>query len=415
MSILLFIALLSMAQSYISPLTPPALSGRTKQTSVLYNTVHRQGFGHASPFETVNPSKRKTALNATRKRDAFKKTYRKALTKFSELSQALLFSLTLLCSSIVLPANAASTRSGGRMGGSFSRSSRPSYSRSSGLSRSYSPSSSSRMYSSPMSRGAYRPPSSSLYYRSGRPSTMTVTHKQSFLFPMVLYGSIFYVNYQKRKREGDDGIVTNSPLGPGISVVKFSIAMDLSDRDDPNGILSKLKETSESFSTESRMEVSHLISKVCKDLLQEQSKIFAACASYDHYSSIRDAERQHSKLSIEERSKFELETINKFGGRYQSNEVLALESDGAMSDDDDETKSTCAIVTILLSIEGDQTKPRTKMNSWQDVWDALSMMGAHVLEDDCLLSAEVLWTPERRSDVWTRRDIAAFYSDLRVI
>ena len=244
---------------------------------------------------------------------------------------------------------------------------------------------------------------------------MTVTHKQSFLFPMVLYGSIFYVNYQKRKREGDDGIVTNSPLGPGISVVKFSIAMDLSDRDDPNGILSKLKETSESFSTESRMEVSHLISKVCKDLLQEQSKIFAACASYDHYSSIRDAERHHSKLSIEERSKFELETINKFGGRYQSNEVLALESDGAMSDGDDETKSTCAIVTILLSIEGDQTKPRTKMNSWQDVWDALSMMGAHVLEDDCLLSAEVLWTPERRSDVWTRRDIAAFYSDLRVI
>lgn len=133
---------------------------------------------------------------------------------------------------------------------------------------------------------------------------------------------------------------------------------------------------------------------------------------------MREAERQHSKLSIEERSKFELETINKFGGRYQSNEVLALDDDEGTdltTTGTDETESTCAIVTIVLSIEGNRTKPRTKMNSWQDVWDALSMMGAHVMEEDALLSAEVLWTPERRGDVWTRRDIAAFYPDLRVI
>ena len=80
-----------------------------------------------------------------------------------------------------------------------------------------------------------------------------------------------------------------------------------------------------------------------------------------------------------------------------------------------ETQSTCAIVTIVLSIAGDQTKPCTEMNSWQDVSDTLSLISAHVVKEDCMLSAEVLWTPERRGDVWTRRDIASFYPDLRVI
>lgn len=110
--------------------------------------------------------------------------------------------------------------------------------------------------------------------------------------------------------------------------------------------------------------------------------------------------------------------INLVDGINQSNEVLVLDDDEGTdltTTGTDETESTCAIVTIVLSIEGNRTKPRTKMNSWQDVWDALSMMGAHVMEEDALLSAEVLWTPERRGDVWTRRDIAAFYPDLRVI
>lgn len=283
MSILLFILMLSMVQSYISPLTPSisALSPRTR-TKHIQEHIHQRGFGHvaSSPFEKVTPFTRQTALNATRKRDILNKTYRKALTtltKFTKLSQILLLSLTLVLSSLGSPANAASSRSGGRMGGSFSRSSPPSYSRSSGLS-------SSRMYSSsPMSRGMYntgtgRPQSSSLYYRSGRPSGMAVTHKQSYVVPLIVYGSIFYVNYQKRKqREDDNGFVSDSPLGPGISVVKFSVAMDLPDRNDPNGILSQLKYTSETSSIESRTEVSSLIQKVCKDLLQQQSNFCRVC------------------------------------------------------------------------------------------------------------------------------------------
>ena len=55
------------------------------------------------------------------------------------------------------------------------------------------------------------------------------------------------------------------------------------------------------------------------------------------------------------------------------------------------------------------------MNSWQDVWDGLRQIAADVRVDDCLLSAEVLWTPEDQSDVLTRRDVAADYPDLRVI
>ena len=122
-------------------------------------------------------------------------------------------------------------------------------------------------------------------------------------------------------------------LGPGISVLKISLALALPNRDDTDGmILHSLKHTSETISMGSREDVSSFVPNVCQEFKQQQSTLFGACVSYDHYTDLRDAERQASTLSIQDRSKFELETINKFGGRYQSNDILSLEEKGGEMD-----------------------------------------------------------------------------------
>jgi len=296
-------------------------------------------------------------------------------------------------------ANAASG-SGGRMGGSFKSSStstspyRPSTSfPTSGQIRRHS---ATRLSAAP---NVYtRSSSRSSLSREG--SSTVVVGAKSYVIPIALYGSFLYVNSKKRRNRE----------GVGVSVLKLSLAFDVVDRDAPGNILLKLKEISSSVETDSREEVQKMVSAVCLELMRQQSNIFAASSSYERYSKATDAEKSFNNLSIRERSKFEKETINNFGGISDTEDEC---DPGTM--ETDFTGSTSAIVTIILSIEGNETKPRSKMNAWQDIWDALSQIGANVMVKDCLLGAEVLWTPERRSDVVTRRDIAADYTDLRII
>lgn len=229
----------------------------------------------------------------------------------------------------------------------------------------------------------------------------TVVGAKTYVIPLALYGSFVYVNYKRR---------TNRESDPSVSVHKLSLAFDIVDRDAPGSILLKLKEISSSVNTDSRDEVQKMVSAVCLELMRQQSNIFAASSSCEHHLNAIDAEKSFNNLSIRERSKFEKETINNFDGKYDVEE----ESDPGTTEISS-TASTSAIVTIILSIEGSETKGISKMYAWQHVWDALSRMGADMMVEDCLLGAEILWTPEKRSDVVTRRDIAADYPDLRII
>ena len=110
--------------------------------------------------------------------------------------------------------------------------------------------------------------------------------------PMALYGSILFVKYQQRRKDSE----SERPLGPGISVLKFSLALDLPNRDDTDGILHSLKHASETISMDSRKDISSFVSKVCQEFKQQQTTLFGACVSYDHHTDLRDAERQASAL-----------------------------------------------------------------------------------------------------------------------
>lgn len=200
---------------------------------------------------------------------------------------------------------------------------------------------------------------------------------------------------------------TTSALGTGVSVAQLSIALEVPRRDDPSSILSVLDKLSRTARTDSRVGVQNLTSQVALELLRQKRSIFAASSKYGYFRDNTKAQREFNDWSVRERSKFERETVSKFGGvDYSVSRSRLLPQEQQFS------QATVAIVTIILAIDGDHTKiPPIK--SYEDVETALRLIASDAKVDDCLQSAEILWVPEERTETLTRRDVIADYPNLR--
>merc|ERR1712224_298298 len=143
------------------------------------------------------------------------------------------------------------------------------------------------------------------------------------------------------------------------------------------------------------------------------SAITAAYTSTRHFRDRSKALRAFGNLAISERSKFETETVNKFGGVDYNSGRSFLAGGGALKTKNSD-KATMAVVTLLLAIDGDSTE-LNKINSAPDVEQALQRIASDSKVDDCLQSVEILWTPEDRSETLSFRDVVADYPDLRSI
>jgi uncharacterized membrane protein len=78
---------------------------------------------------------------------------------------------------------------------------------------------------------------------------------------------------------------------------------------------------------------------------------------------------------------------------------------------DGKKAATAAVVSIILCIEGDSTKIPEIRNRRQ-LRDALSRIAADSQIEDCLLSGEVLWTPEDPVEWLSDQDIYYDYPTL---
>jgi uncharacterized membrane protein len=207
------------------------------------------------------------------------------------------------------------------------------------------------------------------------------------------------------------GSSTSSALGPGTSVVQVSVAMEVPNRDDPGSILSVLNRLSRTATTDSRVGIQNLTSQVALELLRRRSSIVSASSSFQHYRDSNQAQRDYERMSIKERSKFERETVSKYGGvDYSINpNTASLPSSSGV-----DGKATMAVVTLVLAIEGDSTKVPT-IKSISDVEEALRRISSDSKVDDCLQSVEILWTPEDRTESLSLRDVVADYPELRSV
>lgn len=112
-----------------------------------------------------------------------------------------------------------------------------------------------------------------------------------------------------------------------------------------------------------------------------------------------EVERDFLQQSIQERSKFDRELEYKDGRPASTNQQSG------------DSKATEAVVTILMAIEGDSTQlPRVQKRA--DVLAALRKLAVDSQVDDCLMSGEVTWSPELRSETLTLTEIYADYPSL---
>jgi len=395
---------LSVFDAKLFPLTAPRMTNNDHSIGGFDETVRYDA--HREPY-----SPRPVLLTFLDKMSVGNKDIQMGMA-----TAAMILALTF----IPLDANAA--MSGGRMGGSFSSSPRPSVTRSA-------PSSYSRGYSTGESSGYTPRPSTTIitpgfgynpffspvtpYY--GSPGVIGYSRGPSF-FDIAFFGFFLFTVANIISKAGNtmsDGVSdvfesATSVLGAGSSVVKVSVAMEVPDRDDSNSILSVLDRLAQTSRTDSRVGIQNLTSQVALELLRRRSSISSASSSYKHYRDPQKASRDFQTKSVQERSKFEREGVSKFGGvdySVQGSSKIVKKGDG---------NATMAVVTLILNIDGDSTK-LPKINSLSDVEEALRKIASDAKVDDCLQSAEILWTPEDRSESLSFRDIVADYPELRSI
>ncbi len=342
--------------------------------------------------------------------------------------------MTFLTASIIMVSilftplqDAIAAPSGGRMGGSFGGSSRSSGSSSS---RSYSsPSRSySRGFNQGYSSGYYSRPSvvvappviGSYGYGYGYRSPGVVVTRGPSIVDVIIFGvfaaAIFSTFTAGPNNLFDSSDSTTSALGPGVTVAQISVALNVPNRNDRLSILSFLDRLSATASTDSRVGVSNLVSQVAIELLRQKRSIFAANTEYKHFKDADGAQRYFSTKAVQERSKFERENTNKYGGvdysgnsgRGGDNELLSSDSEGFSP------QATSAVVTIVISIDGDSTKLQ-QINNIGNLEEALTRIATDVKVDNCLRSAEVLWTPDDNRDFLSERDVIVDYPKLRSV
>lgn len=209
------------------------------------------------------------------------------------------------------------------------------------------------------------------------------------------------------------GEVATSVLGPGVSVIEMSVAMNVPNRDSASSILSVLNRLSNTARTDSRVGVQDLTSQVALELLRRKSYIVAAYARGRRYVDANSASREYDVVTVRERSKFQREGISRYGGVVYDAGGRRLTEKGDTSSD----AATVAVITILMLIDGDSTSKSlsSKISSIRDVEGALSRIASDAKADECLRGAEILWTPEERDETLTMREVLADYPSLRSI
>ena len=193
---------------------------------------------------------------------------------------------------------------------------------------------------------------------------------------------------------------------PSSSVVKLSVAVDVPNRDDRCSLLSVLDRLAHSSKCSSREDVQNLTSQVAMELLRRKSSIRSATSRYQRVKKESERQRIFNQWSVQERSKFEEESVTKFSIIDASMSAI-----GRRGGDASGSKATVAVVTLVLSMKDDFIKI-SKIRSLTDVEVALRRIAANVKVDDYLTGVEIMWTPLDRNETLSRLDVVTHYPEL---
>ncbi|BAF12889.2 FLUCTUATING-LIGHT-ACCLIMATION protein 1, chloroplastic [Oryza sativa Japonica Group] len=327
-----------------------------------------------SPAAVEPPPKPRALL------DAIKRSLLDSLAALKKPALALLLAGALLAAAGPHH-GAALAASGGRVGGSaFS-------------SRSSSPPS-SYGYTAPAPRGGYSaaPFYSPSPFVSVGPAVGIGFGGSSFFFVLMGFAAFLYLA----------GFLSDSSGGSVLTETDKTTVLKLQ-----VGLLGmarsfqkELDQIAEKADTSTPAGLSYVLTETTLALLRHPDCCISAYSSVDVKRSIDDGEKRFNQLSIEERGKFDEETLVN---------VNSIKRQKAGSQRSSGFSNEYIVITILVAAEGVHKLP--SINGSGDLKTALQKLGA--IPSRKILAVEVLWTPQNENDTLSERELLEDYPLLR--
>eukprot|EP00262_Sarcandra_glabra_P012074 TRINITY_DN302_c0_g1_i1.p1 TRINITY_DN302_c0_g1~~TRINITY_DN302_c0_g1_i1.p1 ORF type:complete len:402 (-),score=50.31 TRINITY_DN302_c0_g1_i1:342-1547(-) len=279
--------------------------------------------------------------------------------------------------------------SGGRMGGrSFSSSS-------SSSARSYSASRSpSFSYSAP-----YYAPSPFGFSGGGGGFYMApafgvgVGAGSGFFLLMMGFAAVILVSGFLSDRSDDGSVLTATQK---TSVLKLQVGL-LGMARSLQRDLDRIAEVADTSTTEG---LNYVLTETALALLRHPEFCISGYSSVDVKRSIEDGEKRFNQLSIEERGKFDEETLVN---------VNSIKKQSTTSQRSKGFSNEYMVITILVAAEGIHKLPL--INGSSDLKEALQKLGS--IPSSKTLAVEVLWTPQNENDTLSERELLQDYPLLR--
>ncbi|CAN6987904.1 unnamed protein product [Brassica rapa subsp. trilocularis] len=289
--------------------------------------------------------------------------------------------------------NSALAASGGRIGGnSFSsrRSSSSSSSSSYSVPRTLDPSSSSRYSApyygpSPFSGGLYVGPAVGFGFGGGFSS-----------FSPILVGLAAFIVVSgflsDRRSQGGSTLTATQKT----SVIKLQVGLLGLGRT----LQQDFNRLAENADTSTSEGLAYVLTEATLALLRHPDYCISCYSSVDVRRSIEDGEKRFNQLSIEERGKFDEETlVNVNSIKRQSSKIRTASG----------FSNEYIVVTILVAAEG--THKLQPINGTADMKEALQKIGS--IPRNKIMAVEVLWTPQNEKDTLSERELLEDYPLLR--
>jgi uncharacterized membrane protein len=148
--------------------------------------------------------------------------------------------------------------------------------------------------------------------------------------------------------------------------------------------------------------IAELVSDVALALLRRESDWISGASEIVKTTDEDKADDAFTQISLKERAKVERETVNVIANTDRS------DARGAEGKLEDIGRSTVAVVTLILALEG-ATLPQVK--DIKTLREALTTLGS-ISSTDSLMAAEVMWTPEEEYDSLTPQEVNLEYPAL---
>ncbi|XP_047092137.1 uncharacterized protein LOC124703949 [Lolium rigidum] len=320
---------------------------------------------------------------------ALKQSLLDSLAALKKPALALLLAGALLAATAGPDHHAALAASGGRVGGSaFSSSSR----------RSSPPSSYGYTAPAPRMGGGYSGYSSAPFYSASPfvsvgPAFGIGFGGSGFLLTLVGFAAFLYLGGFLGDSAGGGSVLTDTQK---TTVLKLQVGLLGLAR----SFQKELDQIAEKADTSTPAGLSYVLTETTLALLRHPDCCISAYSTVDVKRSIDDGEKRFNQLSIEERGKFDEETLVN---------VNSIKRQKAGSQRSSGFSNEYIVITILVAAEGVHKIPT--INSSSDLKTALQTLGG--VPSSKILAVEVLWTPQNENDTLSERELLEDYPLLR--